>query len=1249
MQQLYFSCASGFSGSKKALYALLLFLGFLLPQTVHAQTTIFSEDFESSSANSLLPNIGWNEYETLSGNSRWGIGTAPCVISGSKSLFVVRNTIANSCDYAPASASNKIAYITFPTTNYDNLTLSFKWICNGEKIGSTFYDYGKVALSLDGVNWTNLTANYQGETTMQQVIDLALPVAANNKPTVYLGFRWINDGTTKQIPGFVIDDIVVKGTPMTPPAPAPVLTALSATEACAGASLTITGTDLSAATSVTIGGTAATITANTATSVTVTVGSGTTGNVVVTTAGGVSNGLPFTVKPVPVGTATPATATICEDATTSIALTSSVTGSTYTWTAASLSGAVATGFSDCTTGCGATIAQTLSLPGTASGVVRYTITPSAGGCTGTPFTADITVSPSTPVTATPASSTICSGTATSIALSTGLTGATFSWAAPTVTGGTVTGGSAGTGGNIAQTLTNTGTTPATVIYTITGTNPGGCTTAPITAFVTVNPAPVVTATPATANICNGDTTDIALTSTMTGTAYTWTASLLSGGTVTGFSGCTTGCAPAIEQTLLNAAATPGIVRYTINATAGGCSAAPVNVDVTVNPNPALTVSPASSVICSGVSTDIDLATGIPGATYAWATPVMTGGTVTGAVADTGNNIGQVLVNAGSTPVTVTYTIIATNPGGCSPAPFTASVIVDPGATITTQPASHTQCGGDYTFSVTATNAVSYQWYGPGGIIPGATSSTYTITGATSASSGGYYVIITGPAGCPAVTSTVATLLVSNPASVVIQPVGKQACEGSPFSLSVAGNNTIAYQWFKNGTPIPGATAATYTVPAATPTSAGSYYVKLIASPPCPSVNSNSVMVTVSPVGTWYGLTNDWNDSTNWCGGIPTATTNVVLPATGSVPFDAHIKNSNLGVANNATLENASLTVDNGGTLQLFGNLNLNPGGNFVADGGTLRLSGTADQQLQPGFTVGTFIVEGGGNKHLNKDVKINTLLALGNGKVMLNGNILRLSPGANIYGVSPTSYVVTNGTGGGMQQVIGTPEYIYPVGRSNYNPVYMSNKGTKDSILVKVREEVLENGNSGAPLNPTASTVILRTWDISESLPGGSDVTITLQWNAGEENSPAFTYEHSYIAQYKDGAWMNTCCTDADSADVSVGTGPFTRTKAGITELTHFTVASAGGEFPLLVSGAPGNGPDMQAFPNPAHDLLTVLITNPGTQGRIILLDMTGRELNAQSAISGKVSFDLRALAQGIYFVKYTDGQHTRTLKVSKQ
>jgi gliding motility-associated-like protein len=98
------------------------------------------------------------------------------------------------------------------------------------------------------------------------------------------------------------------------------------------------------------------------------------------------------------------------------------------------------------------------------------------------------------VVATPSSDTLCSGETTNINLTTPATGSTFAW---TVVQNGVSGASAGSGNTIAQTLTTTGSTQGTAIYTITPQNVG-CTGTPVTVTIVVNP-PIVFAQ--NTNVC----------------------------------------------------------------------------------------------------------------------------------------------------------------------------------------------------------------------------------------------------------------------------------------------------------------------------------------------------------------------------------------------------------------------------------------------------------------------------------------------------------------------------------------------------------------------------------------------------------------------------------------------------------------------------------------------------------------------------------------------------------------------------
>jgi hypothetical protein len=90
---------------------------------------------------------------------------------------------------------------------------------------------------------------------------------------------------------------------------------------------------------------------------------------------------------VPVATATPSSQVISSGTATSVALTSNIPGTTFTWTV------VQSGVTGATDGSGTTIAQTLIVTGLNAGSATYTITPAINGVDGEPITVIITVSP----------------------------------------------------------------------------------------------------------------------------------------------------------------------------------------------------------------------------------------------------------------------------------------------------------------------------------------------------------------------------------------------------------------------------------------------------------------------------------------------------------------------------------------------------------------------------------------------------------------------------------------------------------------------------------------------------------------------------------------------------------------------------------------------------------------------------------------------------------------------------------------
>lgn len=185
----------------------------------------------------------------------------------------------------------------------------------------------------------------------------------------------------------------------------------------------------------------------------------------------------------------------------------------------------------------------------------------------------ITVNATPAIQATPASDTICSGTAVSIALSSSIQGTTFAW---TVSQSGVSGGTGGSTNTIAQTLSTTGTAQGMAVYTIIPTA-NGCQGNTVYDTVIVNPVPVITALPATQTI-NGENyfSPILLNSSLTDTVFSWTVN------ETNASGGTNGTGSNISDSLITTGCTNGTATYTINATTNGCPAAPVTATVAVN-------------------------------------------------------------------------------------------------------------------------------------------------------------------------------------------------------------------------------------------------------------------------------------------------------------------------------------------------------------------------------------------------------------------------------------------------------------------------------------------------------------------------------------------------------------------------------------------------------------------------------------------------------------------------------------------
>ena len=250
--------------------------------------------------------------------------------------------------------------------------------------------------------------------------------------------------------------------------------------------------------------------------------------------------------------------TLCSGNTTNIPLSSNVAGTTFSWTASSPSSI--TGFSG---GTGTAIIQKLDNTSNANHTVTYVITPTSNGCVGNPITVKVTVTPEQVLTIVPLSPTTCSGSNVVITLTGNDPSITFTWTASTT--GNVTGFSpSGSGPTISETLTNNDNVTRTVAYAVIM-NLNGCSSSVKNFNVTVYPTPKITNSPLAATLCSGNVFNLALSSSVAGSTYSWTANSTPGITLN-----PSGNGSTINETILNPTSTPATVTYTITPSANGC-------------------------------------------------------------------------------------------------------------------------------------------------------------------------------------------------------------------------------------------------------------------------------------------------------------------------------------------------------------------------------------------------------------------------------------------------------------------------------------------------------------------------------------------------------------------------------------------------------------------------------------------------------------------------------------------------------
>jgi uncharacterized repeat protein (TIGR01451 family) len=411
----------------------------------------------------------------------------------------------------------------------------------------------------------------------------------------------------------------------------------------------------------------------------------------------------------------------------------------------------------------------------------------------------------------------------------------------------------------------------------------------------------------------------------------------------------------------------------------------------------------------------------------------------------------------------TFDVVVTNSAGNATS-NAATLTVNPASvapSITTPPANVTVTApAQATFSVVAagTAPLSYQWRRNGVAMGGATNASYTINPTSTADNGATFdVVVSNSAG--SVTSVPATLTVNAAGvapTITTQPVSTTviAPGSAAFSVVATGTSPLAYQWWRNGAAIAGATSATYILSPTALGDNGSTF-SVVVSNSAGSVTSSSATLTVVSGG----------------GG-------------GGALIDAHfdIDSDGFGYADDLFRATTQPNYASGEQLAAGG---FTGGALKVLLGG---INGSNIQKISGGWQR-SFVVAAAAPTTLTFRYKL-SITGLKSDRF---GQMLVSLDGVQ-YGVPPNTYVaqLLGGTGGVTAttgwQLVQIDLGSVPAGTHTLAlGGYLSGKsGSSETSDILIDDVVLENGSS----SPVAPSIVTQPANVTVTAPGSASFSV---------------------------------------------------------------------------------------------------------------------------------------------------------------
>ncbi len=258
-----------------------------------------------------------------------------------------------------------------------------------------------------------------------------------------------------------------------------------------------------------------------------------------------------------------------------------------------------------------------------------------------------------------------------------------------------------------------------------------------------------------------------------------------------------------------------------------------------------------------------------------------------------------------------------------------------------------------------------------------------------------------------------------PLSATMSASPSATCTGDPSVISVTLDGTGPWDLtYSNGTPVTVNNIATspftFTV---SPVTTTTYSITSLSDAFCTTTSglpSQIITVSTPTNSVWRGISTDWSDPANWCGGVPTSTKDVFIPVTPNSP----VITVATAVADDIDLSaGATLTINSGGKLSFKGNF-INNGG--IINNGTIVLNGTTAQSF-PSGTSGTITamedieVNNTAGVTFNRSFTIWNTLKPTAGTIILSNDTITLhsdaSATASVSALGASAGFTYNGTG----------------------------------------------------------------------------------------------------------------------------------------------------------------------------------------------------------------------------------------------